>query len=98
MSPICAIPATSVEKTNGAMIILIRRRNKVVTMLRYSAIFANWASLAAVPSSIAYMDGQAGDDPEHQSKQDEARQILRHAAPKRASRAASSFTAAERFG
>ena len=30
VSPICAMPATSVENTSGAMIILIRRRNTVV--------------------------------------------------------------------
>ena len=34
MSPICAMPTTSVEKTSGAMIILISRRNKAVTMPR----------------------------------------------------------------
>ena len=34
MSPMWAMPATSVEKTSGAMIILIRRRNSAVTMLR----------------------------------------------------------------
>ena len=34
MSPMCAIPATRVENTRGAMIILIRRRNSAVTMLR----------------------------------------------------------------
>ncbi len=29
-SPMCAIPTTSVEKTKGAMIILMSRRNSVV--------------------------------------------------------------------
>ena len=30
VSPICAMPCTSVAKTSGAMIILIRRRNMVL--------------------------------------------------------------------
>ena len=32
VSPICAMPTTSVEKTSGAMIILMRRRNSAVTI------------------------------------------------------------------
>ena len=32
--PMCAMPETSVENTSGAMIILISRRNKAVTMPR----------------------------------------------------------------
>ncbi len=33
-SPMCAMPATRVANTRGAMIILISRRNTAVTMLR----------------------------------------------------------------
>ena len=39
-SSICAIPATSVAKTSGAMIILIRRRKRSVRIERFSAISA----------------------------------------------------------
>ena len=63
MSPICAMPATRVEKTSGAMIILIRRRNSAVTMLRYSAIVFSCAALAGVPSSIAALIAQPAISP-----------------------------------
>ena len=36
-SSMCAMPATSVENTSGAMIILISRRNTSVMMVRFSA-------------------------------------------------------------
>lgn len=57
-----ASPVTRVEKTSGAMIILIMRRKMSVTMLKYEASsLAAWASFAyswhpqptAMPSSIA---------------------------------------------
>ena len=57
-SPMWAMPATRVEKTSGAMIILIRRRNSAVTMLRYSAIDFSRSALAGVPSSIAALIAQ----------------------------------------
>jgi hypothetical protein len=38
VSPVLAIPATSVENTSGAMIILISRRKISVTIEKYPAI------------------------------------------------------------
>ena len=104
MSPMCAIPATSVEKTSGAMIILIRRRNKAVTMLRYSAIDLSRSALAGVPSSIAALIAQPAMMPEHQRDQDVAGQSLGHSVPlardpsRQAAAGVKRFTAAKRFG
>ncbi|MDQ1230537.1 hypothetical protein QE379_001963 [Sphingomonas sp. SORGH_AS 879] len=51
VSPICAMPDTRVAKTSGAMIILIRRRNRPVTIAKYLAIVVSCAVAAALPSS-----------------------------------------------
>ena len=78
MSPMCAMPATSVENTSGAMIILIRRRNSAVTMLRYSAILLQLLGALRAPVVDRCVDCPAGDDAERQRQQDETRQFFRH--------------------
>jgi hypothetical protein len=55
MSPICAIPTTSVENTSGAMIILISRRKIVVTIEKPAPISFSRAVAAGVPSAIWWL-------------------------------------------
>ncbi len=43
VSPMCAMPTTSVENTSGAMIILIRRRKTSVTIEKYPPSLASEA-------------------------------------------------------
>src|SRR3546814_14038681 len=62
-SSICAIPATRVAKTSGAMIILMRRRKRSVRIERLSAISEALAAglceftnqPAAIPATMAKM-------------------------------------------
>ena len=51
-SPVPAMPVTMVLKTSGAMIILIRRRNRSVTTLNHDAISLAASGVAAVVLQI----------------------------------------------
>ena len=63
MSPILAMPTTSVENTSGAMIILISRRNAIGS----SAVASAKPALDAGKYAVADV---AGEDAEHQADDD----------------------------
>jgi hypothetical protein len=52
VSPMCAMPTTSVENTSGAMIILMRRRKMSVTSEMYPATVFASSGVAIVTLSI----------------------------------------------